>query len=108
MKPERFEVLPGLSDQGLVVDNIGKTFKGVKSNHAWVYWRCENRWWILDPTNRSAPVPADSLPDDRYVPYYSFGQQGTFRHRATWIFMANTPVAPAVSAPAAKARVARR
>ena len=28
MKPERFEVLPGLSDQGLVVDNIGKTFKG--------------------------------------------------------------------------------
>ena len=28
MKPERFEPLPGLEGQGLVVDNIGKSFRG--------------------------------------------------------------------------------
>lgn len=88
---------------------IGKTFKGAKSNHAWIYWRSDSRWWILDPTNRSTPVPADSLPRDRYVPYYSFGKQGAFRHRATWIFMAGTaPVIPAVATPGGKSRVAKK
>ena len=88
---------------------IGKTFRGAKSNHAWVYWRADSRWWILDPTNRSTPVPADSLPSDRYVPYYSFGKQGAFRHRATWIFMAGSaPAIPAVATPGGKSRVARK
>ena len=88
---------------------IGKTFKGATSNHAWLYWRCDSRWWILDPTNRSAPVPADSFAADRYVPYYSFGKGGAYRHPMTAIFMASSPpVAPAVSAPGGKARVARQ
>lgn len=88
---------------------IGKTFRGAKSNHAWVYWRCDNRWWILDPTNRSTPVLADSLPSDRYIPYYSFGKEGAFRHRATWIFMAGSaPVIPAVASPGGKSRVAKK
>lgn len=87
---------------------IGKTFKGTKSNHAWVYWRNDSRWWILDPTNRSAPIPADSMPKDRYVPYYSFGKQGAFRHRTTWIFMAGSAPVPAVATPDGKARVARQ
>ncbi len=86
---------------------IGKTFKGTKSNHAWIYWHCDSRWWILDPTNRSTPVPADTFPDDRYVPYYSFGKAGTFRHRATALFLANAPAAPTVATPA-KPGVARR
>lgn len=84
---------------------IGKTFKGTAYNHAWVYWRWDSRWWILDPTNRSVPVRADTMPVDRYVPYYSFGKDGAFRHRATQIFMAGTA---AVTAPAGKPRVARR
>ena len=88
---------------------IGKTFKGTASNHAWIYWRYDSQWWILDPTNRSAPVPADSLPTDRYVPYYSFGKKGAFRHRATWIFMAGSPpVIPAVATRGTKSRVARQ
>ena len=86
---------------------IGKTFKGTKSNHAWIYWRCDSRWWILDPTNRSTPVAADSFPDDRYVPYYSFGKAGVFRHRATALFLANAPATPTVATPA-KPGVARR
>ena len=28
MKPERFESLPALEGQGLVVDNVGKSFRG--------------------------------------------------------------------------------
>ena len=84
---------------------IGKTFKGAVSNHAWIYWRCDSQWWILDPTNRSAPLLAENIPSDRYVPYYSFGKDGTFRHRATWLFMAG---APPVAAPGGKPRVARR
>ena len=88
---------------------IGKTFKGAKSNHAWVYWRSDDRWWILDPTNRSTPVPADSLPDDRYVPYYSFGKQGVFRHPKTYISLPGmAPVTPAVATPGRKSQVARQ
>ncbi len=85
---------------------IGKTFKGAKANHAWLYWRYDSRWWILDPTNRSTPVLADSFPDDRYVPYYSFGRKGAYRHPRTWIGLPQD--APAVSAPSGKSRVARR
>ena len=88
---------------------IGKTFKGTKSNHAWLYWRCDSQWWILDPTNRSTPLLAVSLPNDRYVPYYSFGKAGTFRHPATALFMAGSPAAaPSESAPGGKTRVAKR
>ena len=88
---------------------IGKTFKAAKSNHAWVYWRSDERWWILDPTNRSTPVPADSLPDDRYVPYYSFGKQGVFRHPKTYISLPGlAPATPAVATPGRKSQVARQ
>ncbi len=88
---------------------IGKTFKGAKSNHAWLYWRCDSRWWILDPTNRSTPIPADSIPNNRYEPWYSFGKGGAYRHRVSWIGLVNSaPGAPAVSAPGSRARVARK
>ena len=92
---------------------IGKTFEGAKSNHAWIYWRYESRWWILDPTNRSRPVPADNFGDDRYVPYYSFGKRGAYRHPRTYTGMRTIMAglqraAPAVSAPGGKSRVARR
>ena len=91
---------------------IGKTFRGAKSNHAWLYWRYDSHWWILDPTNRSAPVLASSFPEDRYVPYYSFGKKGAYRHPQTWIGLAQ--FAPAVATPSTpgtsggKPRVARR
>jgi hypothetical protein len=62
---------------------IGKLDRGSKSSHAWVYWRNQERWWILDPTNRGAPIAADSVSSQRYVPYYSFGRSGAFRHPAT-------------------------
>lgn len=83
---------------------IGKISKDAKNNHAWLYWRCEERWWILDPTNRSEPIAADTVSHDRYLPHYSFGKGGAFRHRATQLFMAQTPA----ETPAVAARATRR
>ncbi len=62
---------------------IGKVSKRAKTSHAWVYWRYDGRWWILDCTERAEPIAADSVSADRYVAYYSFGKTGTFRHKAT-------------------------
>lgn len=68
---------------------IGKVQRRARTSHAWVYWRYADRWWILDCTERTDPIAADSVSSDRYVPYYSFGKTGTFRHSATRIMMAS-------------------
>ena len=67
---------------------IGKVEKNLRTSHAWVYWRHDGRWWILDCTERTDPIAADSVSSDRYVPYYSFGKRGSYRHPAT---QANPP-----------------
>jgi hypothetical protein len=77
---------------------IGKTTRFSRTSHAWVYWRNENRWWILDCTNRSQPIAADSVSDDRYVPYYSYGRSGAYRHKATRLLI--DPASPNSGAPA--------
>lgn len=75
---------------------IGKAEKQSKTSHAWVYWRYEGRWWILDPTTRSTPIAASSVSSSRYVPYYSFSRDGAYRHEATRIFGAHEEI-PAVA-----------
>lgn len=62
---------------------IGKTEPGARISHAWLMWKSEGRWWLLDCTLKSAPIPADSLPENRYIPLYSYGKDGTYRHAAT-------------------------
>lgn len=74
---------------------IGKLERGSRRSHAWVYWRDQGRWWILDPTDRDAPIAADSVAPYRYVPYYSFGKDGAYRHAATRIFVQNKLPEPA-------------
>ena len=69
---------------------IGKIARRAKSSHAWVYWRYQSRWWILDPTNLSTPIAADTVSPGRYVPYYSLGKNGTYRHPATQLLLATT------------------
>lgn len=66
---------------------IGKVSSSARSAHAWLYWRYNGRWWILDPTNRNVPIAADSVPRSRYVPYYSFSRAGSFRHPATHLLL---------------------
>jgi hypothetical protein len=59
---------------------IGKTHRNAKISHAWVLWKNEGRYWILDCTLNRAPIAADSLSDDRYVPLYSYAKGTAFRH----------------------------
>ena len=74
---------------------IGKAEKRARNSQAWVYWRYDERWWILDCTERSDPIAADSVSADRYVPYYSFGKGGAYRHKATRLILTgNLPTAP--------------
>jgi hypothetical protein len=74
---------------------IGKAEKRARNSHAWVYWRYDDRWWILDCTERSDPIAADSVSADRYVPYYSFGKSGAYRHKATRLILTGgLPTAP--------------
>ncbi len=67
---------------------IGKTEPGVRLSHAWVMWKNEGRWWLLDCTLRRAPIPADELPANRYIPLYSYSKGSTFRHAATQVGLA--------------------
>jgi hypothetical protein len=67
---------------------IGKTEPGVRISHAWVMWKNEGRWWLLDCTLKSAPIAADTLPENRYIPLYSFSKGSTFRHAATQVGLA--------------------
>ena len=66
---------------------IGKAEKRARTSHAWVYWRYDERWWILDCTERADPIAADSVSSDRYVPYYSLGRGGSYRHKATRLIL---------------------
>jgi transglutaminase-like putative cysteine protease len=69
---------------------IGKARRTSKISHAWVMWNDGSRWWILDPTNTSKPIPADKTSRNEYIPLYSYDQKGCYRHAATQIFMANS------------------
>jgi hypothetical protein len=78
---------------------IGKAEKNLSTSHAWVYWRCAGRWWILDCTDRADPIAADTVSPDRYVPYYSFGKLGTYRHPAGKLAVNSTSGATTNAAP---------
>jgi hypothetical protein len=78
---------------------VGKTNVHAKLSHAWVMWQHEGRWWILDCTNTSMPIPADRVPNSQYIPLYSWSKSGEYRHASTQIGLAdvattrNVPVA---------------
>ena len=93
-----------LGDSGAYY-TIGKLQRGASTSHAWVYWRHDGRWWILDPTDRATPIAADSVSSSRYVPYYSYSPSGTFRHPATSLMLAmGNGIPAATSAVAVRAR----
>ena len=78
---------------------IGKMKRGSRVSHAWVMWQHEGRWWILDCTMNSAPIAADSVGNNDYVPLYSFSKGVEYRHSgnagtvATVAGKSRTPVA---------------
>ena len=59
---------------------IGKMTRGARLSHAWVMWKNEGQWWILDCTMLSRPIPAERASVNEYVPLYSFTKGGTFQH----------------------------
>jgi hypothetical protein len=69
---------------------VGKAAYRAKLSHAWVLWReaSSGRWFILDCTNNSRPIAADTVPADEYIPLYSWSKSGTYRHAATQIGIA--------------------
>lgn len=83
-KSKALWLFDNLSDHNALL-TIGKAEKNSRTSHAWIYWRSGGRWWILDCTDRLDPIAADSVSSDRYIPYYSFGKTGTFRHPTTRI-----------------------
>ena len=62
---------------------IGKARATSKISHAWVMWNDGSAWWILDPTNASRPIAADSTSRNEYIPQYSWAKNGSYRHSAT-------------------------
>jgi len=80
-KSKSLWLLDSLAD-GNALLCIGKSEKNLRTSHAWIYWRSGGRWWIMDSTDRADPIAADTVSADRYIPYYSFGKCGTFRHPA--------------------------
>ena len=68
---------------------IGKTWRNSPINHAWVIWNDGQRWWILDPTNKSRPIPADRVSPREYIPLYSYSTAGAHRHMDTLVHRAD-------------------
>lgn len=61
---------------------IGKARSNSKINHAWVMWNDGGKWWILDPTNVSRPIAADSVGKSEFIPLYSYAAGRAYRHAA--------------------------
>jgi hypothetical protein len=46
-------------------------------------WNDGAKWWILDPTNVSRPIAADSVSTSEYIPLYSYSAGHAYRHGAS-------------------------
>lgn len=86
-KSKALWLFDNLADPGALLV-IGKAEKNSRTSHAWVYWRNGGRWWILDCTDRIDPIAVASVSAERYIPYYSFGKIGTYRHPTTRVDVA--------------------
>ena len=59
---------------------IGKATRTSKISHAWLMWNDGSRWWVLDPTNTSRPIAAESTSKNDYIPLYSYDTARSYRH----------------------------
>lgn len=59
---------------------IGKATRTSKISHAWLMWNDGSRWWVLDPTNVSKPIPAESTSRNEYIALYSYDAGRSYRH----------------------------
>ncbi|MDP9292685.1 MAG: hypothetical protein M3O82_10030 [Verrucomicrobiota bacterium] len=68
---------------------VGKLYRRSRQDHAWLLWKHDGRWWILDPANARRPLAADVARSDKYVPYYTYARTGDYRHHATSLLIAS-------------------
>jgi hypothetical protein len=61
---------------------IGKSRRNARLSHAWVLWKHEGRWWILDCTNTDRPIPAETISETEYIAIYSYDRRSAYRHAA--------------------------
>lgn len=71
---------------------VGKARSDSAISHAWLLWKKNGRYWVLDCTNKSQPIPMESVSRNEYIPMYSWSRGGTYRHAATRA-MNNSPIA---------------
>jgi hypothetical protein len=65
---------------------VGKARSTSRMSHAWLLWKNEGRWWILDCTHNSRPIAADTVSSSEYIPLYSWSKSKTYRHASTSMF----------------------
>lgn len=63
---------------------VGKARAESGMNHAWLLWKNDNGWWILDATKFSTPLDLDRLGPGEFVPLYSYSDKGEFVHAAAF------------------------
>ncbi|MEI6350506.1 MAG: hypothetical protein WCP06_05305 [Verrucomicrobiota bacterium] len=59
---------------------VGKANSNSTVYHAWLLWKNQGRWWILDPTLSANPISAESVTPDRYLALYSYDKSGSYCH----------------------------
>ena len=59
---------------------IGKARSTSKISHAWLMWKKDGHWWILDPTNTAEPIPAEAVGPTDYIVNYSYDRNGSYCH----------------------------
>jgi len=60
---------------------IGKARRTSKISHAWLMWKYNDQWWILDPTNNPKPILASQTSVDEYLVLYTYDRSGSYRHQ---------------------------
>ena len=83
---------------------IGQDKRGAAMSHAWVMWQNQGKWWILDCTLNSQPIPADRVGPNEYVPQYSYTKGASFTHNGLPTTDMVAKVAARKQAPVASAK----
>lgn len=65
---------------------IGKARSTSRISHAWLMWNNNGKWWILDPTNASKPIPADAAGADEYLVSYAYDRTGSYCYNSPSLY----------------------
>jgi hypothetical protein len=58
----------------------GKFRRSARIGHAWLLWRHDGQWWILDCTMHDHAIPAYRVSANQYIPHDSIAMNSVYRH----------------------------